>query len=407
MIARHFRLVETLAGRIGTPFYFYDGGMIYRQATAFRSAFAPLKALVCYAVKANANLAILKLLAKSGCGADVVSGGELYVARHAGISPKKIVFAGVGKTPEEIREALKAGILMFNVESLSEARAIHSVAKALGTVAEIAVRVNPDVKIDSHHYISTGKKETKFGIALDEIFPVMQAMRQLSSVRIVGLHAHIGSQIVSAAPFKRTVVKLLSLKVQLAHLGILIRRLDLGGGLGIRYDRETPQTAAGHARWLVPMLRSHRLEIVMEPGRFLVGNAGMLVVKVLYRKQSHKKKFLIVDAGMNDLIRPSLYDAYHEIVPLNSKLRIKNSKFEVVDVVGPVCESSDFFAKDRRLPVMKEGEYLAILGTGAYGYSMASNYNMRRRPAEVMVEKGRWRLIRKRETYQDLLRGQR
>jgi diaminopimelate decarboxylase len=342
------------------------------------------------------------MLVNQGAGFDIVSGGELFRALKAGCPPRKIVYASVGKTDKEIEDAIRIGILFFNVESLPELENINRIAKRLNRVARVAIRLNPDVEARTHRFITTGKITNKFGIDLNSARRILLLRRNFSNVYISGLHIHIGSQITDSAPFVSAIKKVSGFIAGLSARGIGLEYLNIGGGLGIVYDDERPQTAMRYARRVLPILRKTRLKIILEPGRFIVGNAGILVSRILYVKATPKKRFVIVDAGMNDLVRPALYDAYHTIVPLKAA---KGAR-QTVDIVGPICESADFFAKDRRMPVLKEGDYIAVLGAGAYGFSMSSNYNSRLRPAEVMVFGGRAAVIRKRDNFEDLIRNE-
>jgi diaminopimelate decarboxylase len=392
--------VKSLAERFGTPLYIYSQKTIERHVMAYKEAFKDINHIVCYAVKANSNLSILRLLKRLGCGADVISGGELFRAIRAGISPKKIVYAGVGKTEEEIREAIKAGILMFNVESPEELKEINRIAGAIKKKAPVALRVNPDIDAKTHPYISTGLRKHKFGIPIEEALENYLIASRMENIEIKGIHKHIGSQITDVLPFRDALKNILSLVKELDSKGIRIRYIDMGGGLGISYKDEEPPHPSELARAVKPLLKGMEVTLIVEPGRSIIGNAGILVTKVLYHKKTREKNFIIVDAGMNDLIRPTLYGAYHEIVPLK---RQKTERI-VADIVGPICESGDFFAKDREIEAPPKGEYLAIMSAGAYGFSMSSNYNSRPRPAEVLVNGKKALLIRKRESYRDLLR---
>ena len=392
--------LEDLALRFGTPLYVYSYHTLIDHFHKLQAAFSDIQPLICYSVKANSNLAILKALVDKGAGLDIVSGGELFRALRIGCPAEKIVYASVGKTGREIEEAIKKRILFFNVESLPELESINRIAKRLNRVVNVAIRINPDVEPKTHKYITTGKLTNKFGIDFKSARQILLLRKALSGVRVCGLHIHIGSQITEAAPFIAAINKVVDFIAQLRKRGIALEYLNIGGGLGIVYDKETPQTAQKFAAKALPLLKSTRLKIIMEPGRFISGNAGALVTKVLYIKSTPKKKFVIVDSGMNDLIRPALYGAYHNILAL--KTRGAWQKREKVDIVGPICESGDFFAKERKMPPLKEGGYLAIMGAGAYGFSMSSNYNSRPRAEEVMVVKDRVFVIRKRESYQDL-----
>jgi diaminopimelate decarboxylase len=396
--------IARIAGEVGTPCYVYSSRMLLDGYRALDHAFAGLPHLICYAMKANSNLAILRLFLNAGGGLDIVTGGELYRALQAGADPRKIVYAGVGKSPGEIEAALRANILLFNVESRQELYSIQSVAARLGTRARIGLRVNPDVDPHTHPYISTGLRQSKFGVPIQEARALFRDMRALPTLDPVGVHAHIGSQITQVAPFQESVSKLAALVRDLREDGCDIRYLDIGGGLGIRYKDEGPPAPSEYARTLEPLLAGLECTILLEPGRLLVGNAGILVTKVLYEKANLAKKFLVVDGAMNDLIRPSLYNAYHTIVPV---IQPSNGQAEVtLDVVGPICESGDFLAKERALPPCQPGDLLAVLSAGAYGFAMASNYNSRPRGAEVLVKDDRFYVIRARETYDDLIRGE-
>lgn len=395
--------VSSIAQRVGTPFYLYSSNTLASHYRAFDKAFAGVPNVICFALKSNSNGAVLRVLGREGAGADIVSGGELFRALRAGIDPKKIVYAGVGKRRDEIEYAIKVGILMFNVESGEELVAIDRAASEMHAKARIALRVNPNIDPKTHAYISTGLKENKFGIPIEEALEYYQIARGLSHIEVVGVHQHIGSQITEVQPFIDALEKLTGFVKELRAAGINITHINIGGGIGITYKDETPPLPKEVAAAIQPMLKASGCTIVMEPGRALVGNAGILVTRALYRKDSGEKKFLIVDAGMNDLIRPSLYDAYHDIKPL---VESASSTQETYDVVGPICESGDFLAKDRSLPVIRPGEYLAVLGAGAYGFSMSSNYNSRPRVAEVLVRGSEYVVVRERETYSELVRGE-
>ena len=369
----------------------------------YERAFGKFPLLLCFAVKANSNLAVLNLLGKRGAGADVVSGGELYRALKAGIEPDKIVYAGVGKTEDEIRYALRTGIRMFNIESADELREIDRVARSMGLVAPIALRVNPDIDPMTHPYISTGLKKYKFGIPMDEALDNFKLAAGLKNVEVLGVHKHIGSQITQVSPFVEALLKVLGLVDELKERhGIVIKHLDIGGGLGIVYNDEKPASPRELARKILPLLRGRDINLIAEPGRSIAGNAGVFLTKVLYLKPGTDKEFVIVDGGMNDLMRPSLYDAYHEVLPVRRKRGAK----VVADVVGPICESGDFLAKGRELRKLERGELLAVMSAGAYGFTMSSNYNSRPRAAEVLVKGRRHFLVRKRETLADLTRGE-
>ncbi len=355
--------------------------------------------MICYSVKANSNLGVLALLAKEGAGADVVSKGELIRALKAGIPQQKIVFSGVGKTKEELELGLKTGILMFNVESFEELEILGEIAKTFQIKAPFSVRINPNVDPKTHPYISTGLKKNKFGIPEEEAIEAYLWAKKNPYLLPIGLDSHIGSQITELSPFIGAVRRLKKLWQELTSLGFELQFLDVGGGLGIPYAEEEPPPPKEYAQALVEELKPLALTLILEPGRVIVGNAGILVTRVLYRKRNGEKKFVIVDAGMNDLIRPSLYQAYHRILPVHRK----NSEEEIVDVVGPICESGDFFARDRRLPKVERGDLLAIMSAGAYGFVMSSNYNSRPRVPEVLVDGSSFYLVRRREIIEDLL----
>ena len=396
--------LRALAAETGTPAYVYSKAALLEGYRAYDRAFAEVPHVVCYSVKANSNLAVLGLLGKAGAGADIVSGGELFRALRAGIPADRIIFSGVGKTPDEMRAALEAGILLFNVESLSELRALDAVARELGVKAPVALRVNPDVNPQTHAYIATGLRTSKFGIPYDLALEAYEEAAGLKGVEVVGADMHIGSQLTKAAPFADAVARIASLVKTLRERAIEIRLVDVGGGLGIRYRAETPPTHQEYATVLLPALRELGVTVLLEPGRSIVGNAGLLLTRVLYRKDTGEKKFVIIDAAMNDLIRPPLYDAYHEIRPVN-EARL-GGPVETVDVVGPVCESGDFVAKDRELAQAQEGDHLAIMSAGAYGFAMSSNYNTRPRAVEVLVDGDSYTIVRRRETYEDLVAGE-
>ena len=395
--------LSEVAEKVGTPFYVYSHATVTRHLQAMEAAFNGYPHVVCYALKANSNGSLLRILAEAGMGADIVSGGELYRARKAGIPGRKIVYAGVGKTEAEIRDALRAGILMFNVESTEELREIDRVAGIMKKRAPIGLRVNPDIDAGTHPYITTGMKKYKFGMPVEEALEGYLMARKLRNVDIVGVHKHIGSQLTEITPFLESAERLVNFVKRVRAEGIDLRYLDLGGGLGIRYDTESPPEPAQWLQGLIGVVRATGCTLVIEPGRSIMGNAGMLVTRVLYRKQNDLKKFIIVDAGMNDLIRPSLYNAYHRIEPVIRKKRATIT----ADVVGPICESGDFLAHDRELPDVRRGELLGVRSAGAYGFTMASNYNSRPRVAEVLVKGNRFHVVRRRETYKDLLATER
>jgi len=395
-----------LADRFGTPLYIYSSRAIRERVLAFDHAFRAVDHTICYSVKANSNLSILRLLAKLGCGSDVVSGGELRrVRRSKRRSAKTIVFSGVGKTTTEMDAALRAGILLFNLESESELDALAACASRLKKTARIAFRVNPDVPADTHPYISTGLHEHKFGVPLHQALELYARASKLKYLRAAGVSVHIGSQIMDFAPFSAAMQRVADIVRQLRAAGQSIEYVDAGGGLGINYQassEDSPARVNDYAQAITRPLRGLGVKLLLEPGRSIVGAAGVLLTRVVYRKTNGAKRFVIVDAAMNDLIRPSLYQAEHQIVPA----QVSDSRQEIVDVVGPVCESGDFFARGRELPMANEGDILAILDAGAYGMSLASNYNTRPRPAEVLVTGKSAKLIRNRETIADLVRAE-
>lgn len=392
-----------LAAREDTPVYVYSTRTILTNYRAYDEAFNGIPHLVCYAVKANSSLAVLNLLARAGAGFDIVSGGELFRVLHAGGDPAKVVFSGVGKTAEEVEYALANGIHAFNCESEGELGLIDAIAARRGVTAGFAIRVNPHVDAATHPYISTGLTHHKFGVALTEAPAVYERSRAFRNLKAEGVSCHIGSQILDPAPIYQAVDKALELALDLRASGHPIRRLDLGGGLGVAYQPgdQAPDIGA-FVRALDRRLRSSGLRIEVEPGRSIVGPAGALLTRVLYRKRNGAKEFVVVDAGMNDLLRPSLYGAHHEILPV----RKSSIPPVIADVVGPVCETGDFLARDREMPNAMPGDYLAVMTAGAYGFSLSSNYNSRPRVAEVLVDGGEFRVIRGRETYSDLIRGE-
>ncbi|MEC4682710.1 MAG: diaminopimelate decarboxylase [Nitrospirota bacterium] len=395
--------VEDIVEKEGSPLYIYSRQALVERITTYQEAFRGHRTLVAYAMKANGNLGILSLLGELGAGIDVVSGGELFRARKAGIPGDRIVFAGVGKTEEEIAFALKEKILMFNVESQAELDHISAVAVRLGTKAPVALRVNPDVDPKTHPYISTGMKKSKFGIPVELAVAEYQRAATLPGINIVGIHQHIGSQLTEIAPFRDAFDRLLAFYEELGKAGIRVTHLDLGGGLGIRYRNEAPPTPKDLADLVLPRIKDLDVTVVLEPGRSIVGNAGILVTRVLYRKQTAVKTFFIADAGMNDLLRPSLYGAHHDLLPVVDK----NRTLVKGDLVGPICETGDFLATDREMPEFDAGDLIAVMSAGAYGFSMASNYNARPRPAEVLVDGDHYTVIRERETFEDMIRGER
>lgn len=397
-------LLQAIADRVGTPAYVYSANLIRAQYHALDDALQGIRHRICYSVKANGNLAVLRVLKQLGAGADIVSVGELRRVLAAGFDPDGVVFSGVGKTPPEIEEAIRAGVGFINVESTSELDTLLAVTKNLKVPATVGIRVNPDVATETPHpYTRTGEKTTKFGVPFDEVVTVGRRIVAEPLLKLRGLAMHIGSQITDVAPYHRGTVKLLELVTALRASGIDgLEALDVGGGLGVRYHNEKAPTPKAFADAVVPAVKAAGLGLLCEPGRYLVANAGVLLTKVLYRKHAGGKDFVIVDAGMTDFVRPSHYNAHHEIVPLKDGKREE----ETVSVVGPICESGDFLALDRKLPTMLPGEALAVLGTGAYGFVMSSTYNQRPRPPEVLVEGDGYFVSRPRETLDDLLRGE-
>ena len=391
-----------IAGEIGTPFYLYSYRTMKNHFKVFDGAFAGIPHLVCFSAKSNANIAILKIFICEGSGVDIVSGGELYRALQAGVDPGKVVYSGVGKRIDEIEYALKSGILLFNVESSQELEVINDCAGRLGKKAGIALRVNPDVDPRTHPHIATGLRENKFGISMERSREEHRRAQKLPHLDIKGISCHIGSQVTETSPFANTLDRLRRVIQTLQEDGIEIRYLDLGGGLGITYDRETPPHPSEYARAIIEASADMDYTFIFEPGRVIVGNAGILVTTVLYTKATEDKNFVIVDAGMNDLLRPALYDSYHHIQPV-----IQRGRRDIIaDVVGPICESSDYLARGRSIPELERGELMAIMSAGAYGFTMSSNYNARPRIPEVLVRDNRFYVIRKREEYADLIRGE-
>jgi len=405
-----------IASEVGTPVYVYSKATILRHYRQVADAFAALKPTICYSIKSNSNLNLCKVLVDEGCGMDVTSGGELFRALKAGCDPKKIIYAGVGKTDDEIRMAIEAGIAAFNIESEAEIENIDRVAGEMGKTAIGALRVNPDVDpgAKTHVKTTTGKKETKFGVDIERAERVFEQYKSLKNLRLAGIHLHIGSPIYDVQPYVDAVTKANALIDRLTKKGHRIEWLDMGGGFAVNYkrpDQALPVTE--HAKALIPLLQGRPYHLAIEPGRYIVGNAGIVLTRVLYRKQGGEKRFVIVDAGMNDLIRPTLYDAYHFIwpakpadaknVPAERDEDLVPVDGETVDVVGPICESGDYLAKGRALPPTKRGDLLAVFTAGAYGFAMASNYNNRPRSAEVLVDGAKFTVIRRRETYEDLI----
>ncbi|MDR1313756.1 MAG: diaminopimelate decarboxylase [Deltaproteobacteria bacterium] len=397
--------VSEIAGRIGTPAFVYSGGAFESGLTGLRDAFGRTPVSVCYSVKAASNLALLKKVADLGMGADIVSGGELFRALKSGIPASKIVFSGVGKTAAEMAEALDAGIMMFNLESEGEMDLLADVALDRGVAAPVSFRVNPDVDPRTHPYVATGLKESKFGIPWGEAPALARKALSLPSLKLVGLDCHVGSQLTAAGPFSEAVRILAGLAAELKASGAGIRYLDVGGGLGITYRDESPPSPAEYAKAVTEAAGGiEGVTLVIEPGRSVAGNACVMLARVLYLKRTPSKSFVVVDGGMNDLVRPSLYGAYHEIRPVRAPSQ--GAPLAEATVVGPICESGDFLAKDRPLPPLAPGDLVAVFGAGAYGFSMSSNYNSRPRAAEVLAEGSSWRVVRAREGYGDLVRGE-
>jgi diaminopimelate decarboxylase len=404
--------VARITAQTGTPVFIYSKATFTDHLQKIQKAYSALDTTVCYSVKACGNINILKFMAEAGLGFDIVSGGELYRVQQAGGDPSRIVFAGVGKTDAEIIEALKAGIGYFSIESEAELENLAHLAEQQGKRPKVALRVNPDVEYKTHAFIVTGKKETKFGVDIDRALKVFADYRNSANVNLCAIHVHLGSGGKKIDPYVTAVERILPLVEKLRGLGHTIEVLDLGGGYGADYESDSVPSATQYAGGIVPLLKGMDLKLILEPGKSICANAGIMVTAVLYVKQGGSKKFVIVDAGMNDLIRPPLYDAFHfvwpaqvtqEFVPPHRNSSLQMEGTEVVDVVGPICENADFFAKDRALPPVERGELLSIFTTGAYSFTMSSNYNARSRAAEVLVDGGKFTVIRKRETYEDLI----
>jgi diaminopimelate decarboxylase len=394
--------LEVIEQAIGTPFYLYSHNTLKNHFAVFDSAFSEIPHIVCFAAKANSNIAILKIFANKGGGMDIVSGGELYRALQAGVDPQKIVYSGVGKRIDEIKYALDSNILMFNVESFEELQVINECARRMRRVAGIALRVNPDVNPETHPHISTGLKENKFGINVEKSLEAYHQAKTLKHVDIKGVSCHIGSQVTKISPFVDALNRLKKLIILLREEDTSIKYLDLGGGLGIIYNQETPPHPSDYAKAIIDASKGLDCVFIFEPGRVIVGNAGILVTKVLYTKKNEGKNFIIVDAGMNDLIRPSLYNSFHRIQPV-----LKTEREEVTaDVVGPICESGDYLAKERKLSRFERGDLMAVMSAGAYGFTMASNYNSRPKVPEILVNGDQFHVIRRRENYEDMIKGE-
>lgn len=395
--------LRDIADEVGTPTYVYSHRTLLRHARVIDDAWKDFDHLTCYSVKANSNIAILRIFAEAGLGADIVSGGELYRARTAGFPANKIVFSGVGKTADELRAALCEDILAFNVESLGELEALNRVAANERRKARVNLRINPDVDPKTHPKIATGLKTAKFGIPHAKARDAYRRAAELEWIEVVGIDAHIGSGLASVKPFVEAAERLLGLVEQIRADGVSLSMIDIGGGLGITYDAENPPSPAEWAAAVGPILSDAGLTIILEPGRSVVGNAGVLLTRVLYLKENEGKNFVVVDAGMNDLIRPSLYDSFHRVLPV-----IERDRQEIrADIVGPICETGDVLARDREIVEPYESDVLAVMSTGAYGFAMASTYNSQPRPAEVIVRDAEWQVIRDRESYDDLIRGER
>ncbi|BCG49172.1 Diaminopimelate decarboxylase [Citrifermentans bremense] len=395
--------IKDIVAAVGSPVYIYSKATLERHYRAMDDAFAQAPHTICYSVKANSNLAVLKTFIKLGGGVDIVSGGELYRALAAGVDPKKVVYSGVGKRDDEIAYALENGILMFNIESEQELDRISEVAGRIGRKAGIAIRVNPDVDPQTHPYITTGLKKAKFGINIERALEQYQRAKGLANIEILGIDCHIGSQLTKVSPFVDAIKKLKRLLDGVRGMGIDIKYLDLGGGLGIQYDDEAPPLPADYGSSIQEETKDLGLHLIFEPGRNLVGNAGILVGKCLYTKKGEEKNFVIVDAGMNDLARPALYGSFHGVRPV---FRNQDGMIEG-DIVGPICESGDFLVKEREFPNFRQGDLIAFMSAGAYGFTMSSNYNSRPRAAEVMVDGDKFEVVRDREKLEDLVRGER
>ncbi len=399
--------ITEIAKAVGTPFYLYSNATLTHHFNTFDKSFGELPHLTCFAVKACSNLAVLRLFSTLGGGADIVSGGELYRALKAGIDPRRIIYSGVGKTEDELRYGLVSGILMFNVESEQELEKLQQVAHEQELVAPVSFRINPDVDPKTHAYISTGLAKNKFGIPIEQAENVYLRARDMPNIKIMGVSCHIGSQLTEISPFTETLHKVKLFIKRLEAKGISVAYLDLGGGLGVRYQDEKPPHPQEYARALKDEMEGLKCTLILEPGRVIVGNAGILVSRVLYTKQTETKNFVIVDAAMNDLARPSLYGAHHDILPVTRKAaQATEQEMQKADVVGPICETGDFLAKDRQLPVFNQGDLMAVMSSGAYGFTMSSNYNSRPRAAEVLVKEDQYYVIRERENYETLIRDE-
>ncbi|MCF6290709.1 MAG: diaminopimelate decarboxylase [Desulfobacterales bacterium] len=397
--------IPVIAEAVGTPFYLYSSATLTHHFKAFDSSFAGQAHLTCFAVKACSNLAVLQLFARQGGGADIVSGGELFRSLKAGVAPKRIIYSGVGKTREELRYALLSDILLFNIESEQELELLQQTAAELGVKAPVSFRINPDVDPGTHAYISTGLAKNKFGIPVEDAMAVYLKASAMPNLEVKGISCHIGSQLTEISPFTESLCKIKVFINKLARHDIAIRYLDLGGGLGVRYRDEEPPHPREYAEAIKLELAGLDCTLILEPGRVIVGNAGIMVSRVLYTKRT-SKNFVIVDAAMNDLARPSLYGAYHDIIPVDRLQADNRGGSEIADVVGPICETGDFLARGRQLPVFDRGDLIAVMSCGAYGFSMASNYNSRPRAAEVLVQGDEFHVIRSRETYETLIQDE-
>jgi diaminopimelate decarboxylase len=399
--------IADIAKAVGTPFYLYSNATLTHHFNTFDKSFGELPHLTCFAVKSCSNLAVLRLFSTLGGGADIVSGGELYRSLKAGIDPRRIIYSGVGKTEEELRYGLVSGILMFNVESEQELERLQQVAQEQELVAPVSFRINPDVDPKTHAYISTGLAKNKFGIPIEQAEDIYLRARDMSHIKIMGVSCHIGSQLTEISPFTETLHKVKLFINRLEAHGISINYLDLGGGLGVRYQDEKPPHPQEYARALKEEMAGLECTLILEPGRVIVGNAGILISRVLYTKKGGTKNFIIVDAAMNDLARPSLYGAHHEILPVFRKAGpAPDVALQIADVVGPICETGDFLARDRQLPPFEPGDLMAVMSSGAYGFTMSSNYNSRPRAAEVLVKEDQFYVIRDRENYETLIRDE-
>ncbi len=399
--------IVEIAKTVGTPFYLYSNATLTHHFNTFDKSFGELPHLTCFAVKSCSNLAVLRLFSTLGGGADIVSGGELYRSLKAGIDPRRIIYSGVGKTEEELRYGLVSGILMFNVESEQELEKLQQVAREQEMVAPVSFRINPDVDPKTHAYISTGLAKNKFGIPIEQAEKVYLRAREMSNIKILGVSCHIGSQLTEISPFTEALRKVKLFINRLGTHGISVEYLDLGGGLGVRYQDEKPPHPQEYARALQEEMQDVECTLILEPGRVIVSNAGILVSRVLYTKRTQSKNFVIVDAAMNDLARPSLYEAHHDILPVERKTgQETDENMEIADVVGPICETGDFLARDRKLPVFEQDDLVAVMTSGAYGFTMSSNYNSRPRVAEVLVKEDQFHVIRARENYETLIRDE-